>query len=244
MKPNYIVPASMIGYFVLSILLCQFNIWVFSANLFFAGCSIALQGLFLFEGRWTTRASGERDRNFGAMMVTCLFVFAIGQYISEMILNRIHTTLVAESRENLAIAIGVATAVVILLLDFLWIKRQHSLLRRGILLLLITLALISLWVVDSVSLVNGSVAERSFLFSQSATDALSQMKLNFRVIFPMLWPIAPGLALLRKAADGPEPEAPPVDPFLDPNEPAKPRVAPKHALPQQDQAAMRKPRPK
>lgn len=245
MKPNYIVPASMIGYFILCVALSDFNIWIFFVNVFCAGCSITTQGLFLFEGRWTTAASGERDRNFGAILVTCLFAFVIGGQLVGLTIDANQMYVETEKRKTLSLIIAIAAALLIFLLDLAFVRRLHSLRRRGILLLFIIIGIVLVWVMTGVSILHAPEVERAtFRWWQSAKEAFSQMRFNALVVFPILWPIAPGLALLRKAADGPEPEAPPVDPFLEPGETAKPPVAPRHALPQQDQAAMRKPRGK
>ena len=231
MKPNYIVPASMIGYFILCVALSDFNIWIFFVNVFCAGCSISSQGIFLFEGRWTTAASGERDRNFGAILVTCLFAFVIGAHLVGLIIDTNQMYVETETRQKLSLVCGIAAALLIFLLDLAFVRRLHSLRRRGILLLIIILGIVLVWVMTGVSILHAPEVERAtFRWWQSAKEALSQMRFNALVVFPILWPIAPGLALLRKAADGPEPAAPPVDPFLEPGETAKPPVTPQTRL--------------
>lgn len=205
-NPKYFMPASLIGYAVLVVAFSHGSVWIGFVNLCFAGVSIVFHGLFLGEGSWATKKTGDVDVHVGSILVTCLFIVGLSYSLPGIFIDANRLYVESEIRTKISSGVGITAAALMFVFDYYVVRRQNSLRRRLILLLCITLAILLIWVVAAACQLTGATVSPSIIWDTRLASKGEIIKYHASLIFPLVWPIVPAIVLLLKLARGPEPE--------------------------------------
>ncbi len=220
-KPKYFMPASLIGYAVLVVAFSHGSVWIGFVNLCFAGVSIVFHGLFLGEGSWATKKTGDVDVHVGSILVACLFMVGLTYSLPGIFIDANRLYVESEIRSKISFGIAMTAAALMFAFDYYVVRRQNSLRRRLVLLLCITLAILLIWIVAAACQLAGATVSPSIIWDTRLATKSEIIQYHAALIFPLVWPIVPAIVLLLKLARGPEPETQPQAQH-DPNGNVKP----------------------
>lgn len=203
-------------------------------------CALMLgtQSLFLLQGKWIPAGQGIGDKNFGSLVVVCLKLLIVVPILTNWLIDMNQIYMEQQTINLLGFLVAFLLVAVLVILDAAILRKQHSLRRRGIFLVILILLVITTWVIGYFAKTDQYGGHSGRLF-----DALRNEKESFihltQFVYPAIWLFLPIGFLLWKSAQAEDEAAEAADPFIDPNEPKQRKTA-QQPLPAQDRQALQR----